>query len=96
MRVGSTLDAAVGEYALGVDVGGTHTDLILSGPSGLVRAKAFTTHGDYSEGILDALALAAGQLQLTADEVLADCRSFVNGSTIVTNAITESAPRARS
>jgi N-methylhydantoinase A/oxoprolinase/acetone carboxylase beta subunit len=43
------------DFAFGVDVGGTHTDLILSGPEGLVRSKAFATHGNYSEGIFNAL-----------------------------------------
>jgi N-methylhydantoinase A len=86
------MDAANGnaaEFALGVDVGGTHTDLILAAPEGLVRSKAFTTHGNYSEGIFDALEIAAAQLDLKASDVLPRCRAFVNGSTIVTNAITE-------
>jgi N-methylhydantoinase A len=78
-----------GEFALGVDVGGTHTDLILAAPEGLVRSKAFTTHGNYSEGIFDALEIAAAELDLKAADVLPRCRAFVNGSTIVTNAITE-------
>ncbi len=76
-------------FSLGVDVGGTHTDLILSGPDGLVRSKAFTTHGNYSDGIFDALDVAAAQLGVATDEVISGCRAFVNGSTIVTNAITE-------
>ena len=76
-------------FAVGVDVGGTHTDLILAGPTGLVRSKAFTTHGNYSEGIFDALEIAAGQVGLTAAELLPKTSAFVNGSTIVTNAITE-------
>lgn len=79
----------VGDFALGVDVGGTHTDLILAAPDGLVRSKAFTTHGNYSEGIFNALEIAAAELDLKADDVLPRCRAFVNGSTIVTNAITE-------
>ncbi|HVX32219.1 MAG TPA: hydantoinase/oxoprolinase family protein [Solirubrobacterales bacterium] len=79
----------VGDFALGVDVGGTHTDLILAAPGGLVRSKAFTTHGNYSEGIFNALEIAAAELELTTDDVLPRCRAFVNGSTIVTNAITE-------
>ncbi|SFH18343.1 hydantoinase/oxoprolinase family protein [Cryobacterium levicorallinum] len=78
-----------GDYAVGVDVGGTHTDLVLSGPNGLVRSKSFTTHGDYSVGIFNALELAANQLGQERDEVLAQCHAFINGSTIVTNAITE-------
>jgi N-methylhydantoinase A len=76
-------------YALGVDVGGTHTDLILAGPDGLVKSKAFTTHGNYSEGIFNALEIAASEVGLGVTDVLGGCRAFVNGSTIVTNAITE-------
>lgn len=76
-------------YALGIDVGGTHTDLMLASPSGLVRSKAFTTHGNYSEGIFNALAVASEQLGTSTAEILPKCRTFVNGSTIVTNVITE-------
>lgn len=83
------LAVAEKDYAIGVDVGGTHTDLILAAPDGLVRSKAFTTHGNYSEGILNALDIAAGQLGRTRAEVLSKSAAFVNGSTIVTNAITE-------
>lgn len=78
-----------GRYAVGVDVGGTHTDLILATPDGLLRSKALTTHGDYSRGILEALALAAEQAGSTLEGVLGDCRAFVNGTTIVTNVLTE-------
>lgn len=84
-----TSTAPHGSYAVGVDVGGTHTDLILSGPTGLVRSKAFTTHGNYSEGIFNALGLAAEEFGLTTAELLPRLGAFVNGSTIVTNAITE-------
>lgn len=80
---------ADGRFALGVDVGGTHTDLVLAGPSGIVRSKAFTTHGDYSQGIFSALELAAGQFGMSSDELVPQLRAFVNGSTIVTNAVTE-------
>lgn len=77
------------DYAIGVDVGGTHTDLILATADGLTRSKAFTTHGNYSEGILNAVDIAASQIGKTRAEVLAGSAAFVNGSTIVTNAITE-------
>jgi len=80
---------AAGDFAIGVDVGGTHTDLIMATPAGLVRSKAFTTHGNYALGILRAVELAAAQTGLGVADVLARCRAFVNGSTIVTNAITE-------
>jgi N-methylhydantoinase A len=78
-----------GRYSIGVDVGGTHTDLILAVGERLVRSKSFTTHENYSQGIHDALGRAAAQLGLDADAVLRDCRAFVNGSTIVTNVLTE-------
>ncbi|MCW2993097.1 MAG: hydantoinase/oxoprolinase family protein [Conexibacter sp.] len=83
------IDASADQFAVGVDVGGTHTDLMLSTPSGLVRSKSFTTHDDYSRGIFDSLTVAAGQLDMTVPEVLSRCRAFVNGTTIVTNAVTE-------
>lgn len=76
-------------YSIGVDVGGTHTDLILSGPDGLIRSKAFTTHENYSEGIFDAIEAAAEQIGTSRGELLSGCGTFVNGSTIVTNVITE-------
>jgi N-methylhydantoinase A len=76
-------------FSVGVDVGGTHTDLILATPDGLVRSKALTTHGDYSRGILEALSLAAEQAGSTLEHVLESCQSFVNGTTIVTNVLTE-------
>ncbi len=78
-----------GEYSVGVDVGGTHTDLVLASPGGLTRAKAFTTHQDYSEGILSALNLAADRIGVNLHELVPALRSFVNGSTIVTNVVTE-------
>ena len=85
----TAVDEADSAYALGVDVGGTHTDLMLASPEGLVRSKAFTTHGNYSEGIFNALDVASEQLGATTSEILPKCRAFVNGSTIVTNVITE-------
>jgi N-methylhydantoinase A len=85
----TTMTNTTGRYAVGIDVGGTHTDLMLEAPSGLVRSKAFTTHGDYSQGIMSALEGAAGRLGLSTNEVLSDCRAFVNGTTIVTNVLTE-------
>ena len=79
----------VGSYTIGVDIGGTHTDMIVASPSGLTRSKAFTTHDDYSKGILDAIAVAGETLGVTSDDLIQGCTSFINSSTIVTNAVTE-------
>ncbi len=75
---------------IGVDVGGTHTDLILAMDSSLHRSKAFTTHDDYSRGVFDALEIAAQELNLDTADLLSRSNSmFVNGTTIVTNILTE-------
>jgi N-methylhydantoinase A len=74
---------------IGVDVGGTHTDMIMAMGSDLFRSKAFTTHHDYSEGIFDALSVMAKNQNLGVNELLSKTDMFVNGTTIVTNAITE-------
>lgn len=84
----ATTDSSA-QYAIGVDVGGTHTDLILSTPGGLRRGKAFTTHEDYAQGIFHSIDVVSGTLGISRQELLSRCGSIINGSTIVTNAITE-------
>lgn len=74
---------------IGVDVGGTHTDLSLAIGSDLHRAKALTTHDDYSQGIVDAVDVAAAGLNLERRDLLKRCETFVTATTIVTNAVTE-------
>jgi N-methylhydantoinase A len=75
---------------IGVDVGGTHTDLILAMNSSLHRSKAFTTHDDYSRGVFDALEISARDQMLEPSDLLSRADSmFVNGTTIVTNVLTE-------
>ena len=78
-----------GEFVIGVDVGGTHTDLCVLHAAGVHRAKALTTHHDYSDGILEAIAVAASGLDTTSEDLLRRTTVIVNGTTIVTNAITE-------
>ena len=74
---------------IGVDVGGTHTDTCVAAGGRLVRAKAFTTHDDYSQGLIDALAVAAQRLDRSLDELLTGADALVNSTTVVTNALTE-------
>jgi N-methylhydantoinase A len=68
---------------LAVDIGGTFTDLVaVDVASGnVVRAKADTTPGRLSEGVLTALA-RSGVPAETID-------AFVHGTTVVINAVTE-------
>ena len=59
-----------GRTYVGVDVGGTHTDVVVVGQDGIHRAKAFTTHDDYSRGVVEALGAASGSLGIGLDELL--------------------------
>ncbi|HEY6762260.1 MAG TPA: hydantoinase/oxoprolinase family protein [Baekduia sp.] len=72
---------------IGADVGGTHTDVSVIFGSRVERGKALTTYDDFSRGVLDAVAVAAEKYDLTRDELLAQTRVFVNGTTVVTNAL---------
>ncbi|GAB3379628.1 hydantoinase/oxoprolinase family protein [Amycolatopsis echigonensis] len=81
--------ARITDNSIGVDIGGTHTDLIVATADGLTRSKAFTTHDDYSRGIFDALDVAAQSLAVSTEELVRSCSTFINSSTIVTNAVTE-------
>lgn len=74
---------------IGVDVGGTHTDTCIWTGDRLVRAKAFTTHEDYSRGLIDALVVGAQRLERPLADLLSHAEALVNGTTVVTNAITE-------
>ena len=79
-----TLDAFIG-----VDVGGTHTDVSVVVGQRIERGKALTTYDDFSRGVLEAVGVAAGQFDLTLAELLARTKLFINGTTVVTNAIAQ-------
>src|SRR5689334_17055993 len=71
---------------LGVDVGGTFTDAVLALEDGtLVTAKAPTTPGDQSRGVMAAIDAALAR----ADREPGDVRAFAHGMTVATNALLE-------
>jgi len=77
-------------WRIGVDVGGTFTDMVLRDAAGAVRIfKAPSVPADPSEGVLGVLRLAAQQLDLPLTALLRDCVLFVHGSTVATNTILE-------
>jgi N-methylhydantoinase A len=77
-------------YHVGVDIGGTFTDAVAIDEAGRVcRAKSPTTPGDYTEGVLGALRGVADEAGTTLEELLGSTRLFVNGTTVVTNAVAE-------
>lgn len=80
--------AAATRAGIGVDVGGTHTDVAAAVGSRIERGKALTTYDDFSRGVLDAVEVAAANHELSLADLLAGARLFVNGTTVVTNALT--------
>lgn len=75
---------------IGVDVGGTFTDLVVVREDG--RAEVFkvpSVPNDPSVGVIAAVNAAASGLGLTVLEFLGRCEAFVHGSTIATNILLE-------
>ena len=77
-------------YRIGVDVGGTFTDLVAVDDFGRATlAKAASTPEDPSIGVLDGLKLLADTLRLELAALLAQSERIVHGTTVATNALLE-------
>lgn len=77
-------------YRLGVDVGGTFTDLICVTPAGEVLLdKTPTTPADQSEGVMRGLAQLAEHLALPLDELCGSIDVLVHGTTVADNTMIE-------
>jgi len=77
-------------WRIGVDVGGTFTDLVLADAGGATWvSKVPSVPHDPSRGVLDALDRLAEALGTTVEAVLGDCALFVHGSTVATNTLLE-------
>ena len=75
---------------LGVDIGGTFTDLVMVDSAGRIStSKALTTPGELETGVLNAIALAAEANGLAPDELLGRVAVFGHGTTQATNALIE-------
>ena len=79
---------------IGVDVGGTHTDVIVMRNGTVTHGKALTTPGDLSIGVLDCLEVVGKSIGLPLGKMLGATHRMVNGTTVVTNAITQLRGRA--
>jgi N-methylhydantoinase A len=75
--------------ALGIDVGGTFTDIVLLRDHQIVTAKAETTHYDLKLGVFNAIRLAAAQIDAELEAVLAEASAIVYSTTVGTNALIE-------
>jgi N-methylhydantoinase A len=77
-------------YRVGIDVGGTFTDLVAVDDAGRVSlAKSASTPDDPSVGVMDGLGLLAAELGTDLAGLLADTALIVHGTTVATNALLE-------
>src|SRR2546422_4623565 len=77
-------------YRIGIDVGGTFTDLVGVDEAGrVVLAKAASTPGDPSIGVLDGLTRLAEVLGQDTRSLLKATERIVHGTTVATNALLE-------
>jgi len=80
----------VAMYRIGIDVGGTFTDLVAIDDRGAATlAKVPTTPDDPSAGVLDGLTALAQTLGLARNALLAATGRIVHGTTVATNALIE-------
>src|ERR1700754_3819601 len=77
-------------YTIGVDVGGTYTDLVATDRTGrTVFAKSPSTPADQSIGVMAGLDELARRLGVTRAAMLAETDRLVHGTTVATNALLE-------
>lgn len=73
-------------YHVGIDIGGTFTDIVLRDDSGLSsNRKVASTPDDYSRGIVEGISALLGELGISPAEVL----RVVHATTVAANAILE-------
>ena len=84
------MSTPVARYRIGVDVGGTFTDVIsVDGDGQVAFAKAASTPADQSAGVLEALSRLAATLGAPLSDLLHRTDSIVHGMTVATNALVE-------
>ncbi|KRR27681.1 5-oxoprolinase [Bradyrhizobium retamae] len=77
-------------FRIGVDVGGTYTDLVATDETGrTVFAKSPSTPADQSLGVMAGLEELARRLNVTRSDMLAATDRLVHGTTVATNALLE-------
>src|SRR5262245_5866181 len=77
-------------YRIGIDVGGTFTDLVAVDSGGrAILAKVASTPQDPSIGVMEGLAQLAAALGTDAASMFATTERIVHGTTVATNALLE-------
>jgi N-methylhydantoinase A len=87
----SITDAAGAQYRLGVDIGGTFTDIVLVASNGQIQTrKISSTDDDYARGILEGIE----QVLLAVGLTTANIAEIAHGTTVASNTILQmSGPR---
>ncbi|TSA47165.1 MAG: hydantoinase/oxoprolinase family protein, partial [Actinomycetales bacterium] len=74
------------KWLVGVDIGGTFTDVILIGPDGeVVTDKVLSSPPDFATSVLSAIKQVIDEAQITPDQIV----RVLHGTTVATNAILE-------
>ncbi len=77
-------------HRIGIDVGGTFTDIVAVAEDGAVTfTKAASTPQDPSIGVMDAVARLAEEMELEVSALLEQTERIVHGTTVATNALLE-------
>jgi N-methylhydantoinase A len=77
-------------YRIGIDVGGTFTDLVAVDDDGqVVLAKSASTPNDPSLGVMEGLELLAVELDKDLPALLNETERIIHGTTVATNALLE-------
>ncbi|MBW4984329.1 hydantoinase/oxoprolinase family protein [Mameliella sp. CS4] len=72
-------------YRLGVDIGGTFTDVVLEGPEGLTSTKVLTTHAAPEEAIVEGVHRVCDLAGVAPGRI----SQVIHGTTLATNALIE-------
>ncbi|MFQ5683582.1 MAG: hydantoinase/oxoprolinase family protein [Candidatus Binatia bacterium] len=76
------------KYILGVDTGGTFTDVTILGKGGdTVIGKSTTTPDDFSRGVMDAIEVTGRSMGLSLKDLLTNTSYVKHGTTVGTNAL---------
>ena len=78
----------MGQYLVGIDIGGTFTDcVVLDRKGGITATKASSTPGNFAEGMLASMRVAAERLDLSFEQFCRDISVLTHGTTVGTNAL---------
>ena len=78
----------MGQYLVGIDIGGTFTDcVVLDRKGGIIATKSSSTPGNFAEGMLAAMRVASERLGLSFEQFCRDITVLTHGTTVGTNAL---------